>query len=144
MTLNLPDRIGMNVSAAAKAARLQAAADAAIRHSGLSPSVGTPGRGDYQATVRADDASSSVRAPGEAGTTRENRVRTAGYSVRQGPDPFFVTQMLAQSDRTAAHGAINHAGAVASYPSLVSDIDIFLLGEDVVFVETALRVDIHA
>jgi hypothetical protein len=52
--------------------------------------------------------------------------------------------MLAQSDRTAAHGAINHAGAVASYPSLVSDIDIFLPGEDVVFVETALRVDIHA
>lgn len=143
MTLNLPARIGMNVDAAAEAVRHQAIADAAIRRAGVSSSVGNSDRGDHQAAIGADRAASSVRASGEAGTTYEDRVRTTGYSVLRGPDPFFVTQMLAQSDPSSAQGPVNHAGAVASYPSLASDIDIFLPGEDIVFVETALRVDIH-
>lgn len=144
MTLNLPARIGTNVGAAAEAVRQQAIADAAIRRAGVSSSVGNPDRGGDQAAKRADHAASSVRAPGESGTTREDRVRATGYTVRRGPDPFFVTQMLAQSDQPGAPGTKSHANAVASYPSLESDIDIFLPGQDIVFVETASRIDVFA
>lgn len=144
MTLNLPDRIGTNVSAAAQAARLQAAADAAIRHSALSASVGTPDRGDYQAAIRSNRAASAVRASEETGTTREDRGRATGLQLRKGPNPLFLAQMLAQDSDHAARSTVTHADAASSYPSLESDIEIFLPGEDIVFVETASRVDIYA
>ena len=144
MTINLPDRIGMNASAAAEAARLQAIADSAIRRSGFSTSVGTPARGGHQNAIHDDHAASSVRAPGEAGTTREDRVRTSAYYVRRGPNPLFLTQMLAQDDRPVVQDPVARAGAMAAYPSLESDIDIFLPGEDIAFVDTARRVDIYA
>lgn len=144
MTLNLPDRIGMNAAAAAEAARLQAIADSAIQRSGFSTSVGTPNRGGYQNPVHGDHAASSVHAPGEADTTREERVRTSAYYVRRGPNPLFLAQMLAQNDRPVAQDPVTRAGAVAAYPSLESDIDIFLPGEDVAFVDTARRIDIYA
>lgn len=145
MTLNLPDRIGMNAAAAAaEAARLQAIADSAIQRSGFSTSVGTPNRGGYQNPVHGDHAASSVHAPGEADTTREERVRTSAYYVRRGPNPLFLAQMLAQNDRPVAQDPVTRAGAVAAYPSLESDIDIFLPGEDIAFVDTARRVDIYA
>ena len=144
MTLNLPDRIGMNAAAAAEAARLHAIADRAIHRSGFSTTVGTSDRGGRQDPIRPDSAASPVRAPGEAATTREDRVRTSAYYVRRGPNPLFLTQMLAQNDPDAMQGARNHAVGVASYPSLESDIDIFLPGEDIAFVNAARRVDIYA
>jgi hypothetical protein len=144
VTLNLPDRIGMNASIAAEAARLQAIADSAIRRSGFSTSVGTPDRGGHQNVVHGDHAASSVRAPGEAGTTREDRVRTSAYFVRRGPNPLFLTQMLAQDEQPVVQDPVSRAGAVAAYPSLESDIDIFLPGEDIAFVDTSRRVDIYA
>jgi hypothetical protein len=94
--------------------------------------------------VHGDHAASSVRAPGEAGTTREDRVRTSAYFVRRGPNPLFLTQMLAQDEQPVVQDPVSRAGAVAAYPSLESDIDIFLPGEDIAFVDTSRRVDIYA
>jgi len=144
VTLNLPDRIGTNASAAAEAARALSLADRAIHRSGFSTNVGTPDRGTRQDSIHPDSAASPVRAPGLAETTREDRVRTSAYYVRRGPNPLFLAQMLAQTKSADPLNAISHAGAVASYPSLESDIDIFLPGEDLAFVDTSRRVDIYA
>ena len=144
MTLNLPDRIGTNASATAEAARALSIGDRAIHRSGFSTGVGTPDRGTRQDSIRPDSAASPVRAPDAAETTREDRVRTSAYYVRRGPNPLFLAQMLAQREPAATSTPASHAGAVASYPSLESDIDIFLPGDDIVFADTARRVDIYA
>lgn len=143
MTLNLPARIGTDISTAAEAMRLHAAADAAIRQGGFAPGLGNADRDDRQNAVRADLPSASVRAPGEAGTAREDRVRTSDYHVRRGPNLLFVAQMLGQDDESARPNAADHATATATYPSLESDLDIFLPGEDIVFAGNAPRLDIH-
>lgn len=143
MTLNLPARIGTDISTAAEAARLHAAADAAIRQTGFAPGLGNADRDDHQNAVRADHAASSVRAPGEADTAREDRVRTSDYQVRRGPNLLFVAQMMGQNEQPVTQSPVDHAKATAAYPSLESDIDIFLPGEDIVFAAAAPRLDIH-
>lgn len=143
MTLNLPAPIGTDISTATEAMRLHAAADAAIRQSGFAPGLGSADRDDRQNALRADLSPTQVRAPGEAGTAREDQVRTSDYQVRRGPNLAFVAQMLGQDDAGVAPNAAEHAKASAAYPSLDSDIDIFLPGEDIVFVRSAPRLDIH-
>lgn len=143
MTLNLPARIGPDVSTAAEAMRLHAAADAAIRQSGFAPGLGSADRDDRQNAVRADLTTTSVRAPGEAGAAREDQVRTSDYQVRRGPNLAFVAQMLGQDDAGVTPNAAAHATARAAYPSLESDLDIFLPGEDIVFAGATPRLDIY-
>jgi hypothetical protein len=63
--------------------------------------------------------------------------------VRRGPNLLFVAQMLGQDDEGALPNAADHAKATATYPSLESDLDIFLSGEDIAFAGSAPRLDIH-
>ena len=143
VTLNLPARIGTDISTAAEAMRLPAVADSAIRRDGFASGLGNADRDDRQNAVRADLPSASVRAPGEAGTAREDQVRTSDYHERRGPTLLFVAQMLGQDDEGALPNAADHAKATATYPSLESDLDIFLPGEDIAFAGSAPRLDIH-
>ena len=73
VTLNSPDRFGMNEAAAAEAARLRVAADAAARRVALAAAAPGPDRNDRQTTFRPEPVR-IVRAPIETGTHREQRL----------------------------------------------------------------------
>lgn len=77
---------------------------------------------------------------GQAENVREDRVRTSNYHVRRGPSLGFVAQMLAQADRGRQ---VTPAEGGATYPSLVSDLDIFLPGEEIVLADVSRRLDIR-
>lgn len=66
MTINFPERIGMNLNTTAEAARAHAAASAAVRRAGFISIVGNADRQNHQITVSEDCAPASVRALGEA------------------------------------------------------------------------------
>jgi len=141
VTLNLPDRIGTNAGAAAEAARLKAAADAAVRRTAFAPATANTDRDDPQIQVRPDRAASRIPAAGEAETRREDRARTEGYIVRRGPSPLFVAQLIGQEAGGSAH--VTHERAATAYPSMVSDQDLFLPGEEIAFTDMTVRLDIR-
>lgn len=143
MTLNLPDRIGTNAGAAAEAARLKAAADAAVRRTAFAPATANTDRDDPQTRIRPDRAASRIPASGEAEFHREDRTRTGGHFVRRGPSPLFVAQLIGQDyEGPAAPRATSAQGATA-YPSMTFEQDLFLPGEDIVFADAAPRIDIR-
>ncbi len=143
MTLNLPDRIGTNASAAAEAARLKAAADAAVRRAAFAPATPNTDRDDSQTAVRQDRAASRIPAAGEAETRREDRARTNGHFVRRGPSPLFFAQVIGQHDDTAVTPRTSVRQAAEAYPSMSFDNDLFLPGEEIVFADATPRIDIR-
>ena len=66
---------------------------------------------------------------------RKDRVRTSNYHVRRGPSLGFVAQMLAQDAQADRGRQVTPAEGAATYPSLVSDLDIFLPGEEIVLAD---------
>lgn len=142
MTLSLSDRIGNNAHAVAVAvaSRLHAAANAAVHSVGFAPGTGNTDRKHPQTALRTDEAASSARVGGQAENVREDRVRTSNYHVRRGPSLGFVAQMLAQADRGRQ---VTPAEGGATYSSLVSDLDIFLPGEEIVLADVSRRLDIR-
>ena len=144
MTINFPERIGTNLNTTAEAARPHAAASAAVRRAGFISIVGNADRQNHQNTVREDRAPASVRALGDAEVFREDRVRTAGYHVRRGPNPLFVAQLLAQDDAGEKTSTTVREASAKAYPSLLSDIDIFLPGEGHAFPGDTGRINFYA
>jgi len=143
VTLNLPGRIGNTADTAVEAARLHAAANAAVHVAGFAPGTENTDRKDHQTAPRIDGAASPARAVGQLENAHEGRVRTSSFHVRRGPSLGFVAQMLAQDEHADIHRQVTPAEGAATYPSLVSDIDIFLPGEDIVLADASRRLDIH-
>ena len=80
---------------------------------------------------------------GQSENVREDRVRTSNYHVRRGPSLGFVAQMLAQDAQADRGRQVTPAEGAATYPSLVSDLDIFLPGEEIVLADVSRRLDIR-
>lgn len=140
MTPNLPERIGTNAGVATEAARLRAAAAAATQRIGHPAATPGADRHDRQSVYR-PVRTSHLRPAEDIELHRESRDRSAASSERRGPNPLFLAQHFAQESAGVAANPVDHARGTAAYPSLAFENEIFLPGEEIVFVDTAPRVD---
>ena len=131
----------MNAGAAAtNAARLRAAADAASLRIGHVAGARSTDRNEAQ-VIRSTPQAQHAHAVVGPETHRENRVRATTAFEQVGPSPRFLAQRIAQEMDSPAAQRPRAAEVAAVYPSLESELDIFLPGETTVFATHAQRVD---
>ena len=138
MTLSLSDRIGNNAHAVAS--RLHAAANAAVHSVGFAPGTGNTDRKHPQTALRTDEAASSARVGGKqrmCAKTGSGRRTITFVGVRA-----WALLPRCWHRPTEVDRSLRRKGG-ATYPSLVSDLDIFLPGEEIVLADVSRRLDIR-
>ncbi|MDA0784860.1 MAG: hypothetical protein O3B37_01095 [Proteobacteria bacterium] len=126
--------------AATNAARLRAAAAAAVQRVGYISNTLSSDRNERQG-VHQPPQTTRARVIVELELLREDRARTSNAQTRRGPSPLFLAQYFAQETANVDGDFVIRSRAATGYQSLGFDQDILLPGDVSAFESDRPRVD---